>query len=39
MTLAASKGAELEITIDGADEIEACEDLTQLVKERFGETE
>ncbi len=39
MMLAASKGAELELEVEGNDE-QACRDeIVELIKERFGETE
>ena len=39
MMLAASKGVELELEVDGADE-EACRDaLVELIADRFGEGE
>ncbi len=39
MMLAASKGVELELEIDGADE-QACRDaLVELINDRFGEGE
>ncbi len=37
LTLAASKGIELELTIEGADEIEAFEAVKQLFEKGFGE--
>jgi phosphocarrier protein HPr len=37
LTLAASKGIELELTIEGADEIEAFEALKTLFEQGFGE--
>jgi phosphocarrier protein len=37
LLLAASKGTELELVIDGSDEEEATEALVELVKNRFGE--
>ncbi len=39
MMLAASKGVELELEIDGADE-QACRDaIVELINDRFGESE
>jgi phosphocarrier protein len=39
MMLAASKGSELELEVEGNDE-QACRDeIVELIKERFGETE
>lgn len=37
MTLAAEKGAELEIEVDGSDEQEAIEAITELIENGFGE--
>ena len=37
LLLAASKGTELELVIDGSDEVEATEALVELVENRFGE--
>jgi phosphocarrier protein HPr len=37
LTLAASKGIELELTIEGADETEAFEAVKQLYEQGFGE--
>lgn len=37
MMLAASKGAEVELTADGEDEAEAIEELEKLINDRFGE--
>jgi len=37
LLLAASKGTELELVIDGSDEEEATEALVELVENRFGE--
>jgi phosphocarrier protein len=37
LLLAASQGAVIEITTEGADEIEAMEALRALVENRFGE--
>jgi phosphocarrier protein HPr len=37
LTLAASKGIELELMIEGADEIEAFEALKTLFEQGFGE--
>lgn len=39
MLLAASKGTEIELTVDGADEIKAMEELSQLIQGGFGEEE
>lgn len=39
MMLAAAKGAEIEICADGKDEKKAIEELTELVNDRFGESE
>ncbi len=39
MMLAASQGTTLEIIVDGADEEIALKQLSDLVAERFGETE
>lgn len=39
MLLAASKGTELKLLADGDDEHQAVEALSQLVADRFGETE
>ena len=39
MTLAASKGAELEITISGDDEKDMMADLETLIGDKFGEEE
>jgi phosphocarrier protein len=37
MTLAAEKGAEIEIELDGSDEKEALEAITELIDSGFGE--
>ncbi|MDR8394061.1 HPr family phosphocarrier protein [Aliifodinibius sp. S!AR15-10] len=37
MTLAAEKGAELELEVDGSDEEEALEAITELIEDGFGE--
>lgn len=37
MTLAAEKGAELELELDGPDEEEAAEAITELIDDGFGE--
>ncbi len=37
MTLAAEKGAELELELDGPDEKEATEAITELIDDGFGE--
>lgn len=39
MLLAASKGTELKLLVNGDDEHQAVEALSQLVADRFGETE
>jgi len=39
MMLGAKKGVELEFHVEGDDEHDAIEDLTQLVNDRFGEKE
>ena len=39
LTLAAGKGTELTIEADGADQEQAVEALTSLVRDRFGEDE
>jgi phosphocarrier protein len=39
MMLAASKGSEITLIINGDDETEAIEKLSELVQERFGEEE
>ena len=39
MMLAASKGVELELEIDGNDEQECREALVELINDRFGEDE
>jgi len=39
MMLAASRGTELIIVTQGADEVEAADSLARLVEERFGEQE
>lgn len=39
MMLAASKGSNITLIIDGSDETEAIEKLTELIQERFGEDE
>lgn len=39
MLLAASKGTEIELTVDGVDEIKAMEELSQLIQSGFGEEE
>jgi len=39
MTLAASKGTELELITDGEDEQQAMDELVKLIKNRFGEAE
>lgn len=37
MTLAAEKGAELEVEVEGPDEEEAIEAITELINSGFGE--
>ncbi|PAU93046.1 phosphocarrier protein HPr [Aliifodinibius salipaludis] len=37
MTLAAEKGAELELELDGPDEEEAFEAISELINDGFGE--
>lgn len=37
MMLAASKGSELEITVNGEDEVEAMSALENLINDKFGE--
>ncbi|MDJ0879847.1 MAG: HPr family phosphocarrier protein [Halieaceae bacterium] len=39
MMLAAGKGTELELTIEGQDEREALDAITQLIENRFDEGE
>ena len=39
MMLAAGKGTELDLHIDGSDEKAAVEALTALIADRFGEDE
>ena len=39
MMLAAARGTQIQITLDGADEDTALSALTQLVNNRFGEAE
>jgi len=39
MMLAASKGSEITFIINGSDETEAIQKLSELVQERFGEDE
>lgn len=39
MMLAASKGTELELIVDGEDEAEAIEALEHLISNKFGEGE
>ena len=39
MMLAASKGVELELEIDGSDEQECREAIVDLINSRFGESE
>ena len=39
MMLAAAKGSEVELIIDGIDEKQAMQSLLELIENRFGETE
>jgi phosphocarrier protein len=39
MMLAASKGAELELEVEGNDEQPCRDAIVELIKDRFGETE
>ena len=39
MMLAASKGSELELTVNGEDEKEAIADMEELINNKFGEEE
>lgn len=39
MMLAGNKGSYITITVDGVDEVEAMEQLTDLIANRFGESE
>lgn len=39
MMLAAAKGSEIEIIIDGTDEKQAMQSLLELIENRFGEAE
>lgn len=39
MMLAAAKGAEIELIIDGTDEKQAMQSLLELIENRFGEVE
>ena len=39
MMLAASKGTEIELHVSGEDEIDALDDIIQLINNRFGEEE
>lgn len=39
MMLAAGKGSTLELTIEGEDEVEALNAVSELIKARFGEAE
>ena len=39
MMLAASKGTELELVVEGEDEKQALDALEKLIQERFGEEE
>lgn len=39
MMLAAAKGSEIELIIDGVDEQQAMQSLIELIENRFGEAE
>lgn len=39
MMLAAAKGSEIEISIDGVDEAQAMQSILELIANRFGEAE
>ena len=39
MMLAAAKGSEIELIIDGTDEQQAMQSLLELIENRFGEAE
>ncbi len=39
LTLAANRGTELKIEVDGDDENEAIQSITSLIENRFGEDE
>lgn len=39
MLLAAAKGTEIELTVDGADELVAMGQLSELIQSGFGEEE
>lgn len=39
MMLAAAKGSEIELIIEGADEEQAMQSLLELIENRFGEAE
>ena len=39
MLLAACKGTEIELTVSGTDEVDALDELTKLIANRFGEDE
>jgi phosphocarrier protein HPr len=39
MTLGVTRGEEIELIISGEDETEALEKLTELIRNRFGESE
>ena len=39
MMLAAAKGSDIELIIDGADEAQAMQSLLELIANRFGEAE
>lgn len=39
MMLAASQGSDITLVVDGEDECEAVDKLTELIEDRFGEDE
>jgi len=39
MLLAASQGTEIDLRIDGDDEVDAMQAITELIADRFGEGE
>jgi len=39
MMLAAAKGSDIELIIDGADESQAMQSLLELIENKFGESE
>ncbi len=39
MMLAASKGTELDVTVEGDDEVDAMNSVEKLINDRFGEAE